>query len=71
MKKIILEIEDEIVAELKSSVIAKHICASFYGTADEFITLLVKAIEAGNKKVTILRKKKRRKKKKKKKKAKR
>ena len=66
MKKIALEIEDEIFTDLKSSIITRGITGSLFGTIDEFITLLIKAIENNQETVTIIKKKKRKKKRKKK-----
>ena len=64
MKKIILEIEDEIFADLESSIIVKGLVGSLYGTMDEFVTLLVKAIKDGKETVAIVKKKKSKRKKK-------
>lgn len=59
MKEIVLKIEDEIFVDLESSIIAKGITGNLFGTQDEFTILLVKAIRAGKKEVTIIKKKKR------------
>lgn len=67
MKKIILEIEDSVFADLESLIVTKQICGSFYGTMDAFIVLLIKAIKDGKEAVQIIRKKPRKKKPKKKK----
>lgn len=66
MKEIILKIEDEIFTDLEQSIIVKGMVGGLFGTMDEFITLLVKAIRDGKETVTIIKKKKRKKKKKKK-----
>lgn len=64
MKKIVLQIEDEIFNELESSLITKYIMGNLYGILDEFIILLVMEIKAGKKEIEITRKKKRKKRKK-------
>ena len=57
-KTIMLHIHDDTHRELVSAVITKKITASFYGTHDEFLDLVLKAIDKGYKEVTIEPKKK-------------
>ncbi len=61
MKEIILKIEDKIFTELEQGIIVKGITGNLFGTHDEFIVLLVKAIKEGKKEVIIYKKKKKKK----------
>jgi hypothetical protein len=53
MKEINLKISDRVYSELKSSIIVKGIAGALYGTADAFITRLIKGIEDGDSEITL------------------
>lgn len=66
MKEINLKISDEVFDEIKSSIITKKICGSFFGSQDEFCNLIMVAIDKNMKIVSIIREKPKKKKRKKK-----
>ena len=47
MKTIKLNIEDEVYEDLKSALVSKHITGGLYGINDEFLKLVIKAIDDG------------------------
>lgn len=49
MKKITLNIEDDVFAELKSFLIGKGICGAMHGILDEFISKIIRTIDEGEK----------------------
>jgi hypothetical protein len=56
MKTIKLNIEDDVYEDLKSALVTKHITGGLYGISDEFLKLLIKAIDDGVPERTIMRK---------------
>lgn len=65
MKEIKLSIEDDVFAELKSSIILKQMTGNMYGVLDEFIGKLLKTMDAGDTELHLEFSKKRKKGKKK------
>jgi len=53
MKEINLKISDRVYNELRSSIMIKGIAGALYGTADAFITRIVKGIEDGEADLTL------------------
>lgn len=47
LKKIILLLDDDVFAELKSHLMARGLTGSMYGVVDEFAVKLIEAIEKG------------------------
>ena len=58
MKKIALEIEDEIYKELKNSLMIRFMVDSGGSLPDQFTSLIIKAIDDGDDKVKIIKPKK-------------
>lgn len=57
MKRIIVEIEDDVYKEIMQEIGLKKMMGNLYGFCDEFILTLVGAIEKGKKGISIERKK--------------
>jgi hypothetical protein len=57
MKELNLKISDRVYNELRSSIIVKGIAGALYGTADAFITRVIKGIEDNQEELIIAFKK--------------
>ena len=58
MKEVILQIDDDVWAEIRSGVAVKGMAAALYGTVDAFMVKLIKEVDKGSKTVTFSFKKK-------------
>jgi hypothetical protein len=47
MKELILKIDDGVVEELTSHMIGKKVTGNLFGVEDEFVMLILKAIDSG------------------------
>ena len=53
MKKVTLEIADDVFAEIRSATAVKGMCGSLYGVVDSFMLKLIEKIEKGEETITF------------------